>query len=310
SLVSHAAALLLVDAPRAASMALGRAMAGRDEPVEQLSLALGVLALGDDGRLRPSLELGRAGDGGAIVPVQVTNLKGTPERVTEFTLDGHVISLGHDDAGAVTHVERDGKPPSLASLPFARTPTAGGESWMSPGRGRAKPVVLARLFGAPEVGFTDDTRFLVRGGSKPKGRDAVAAPAPGPDARVEADLKPGDRAPVLVVLRASATPTGFAGVALVLDPGEPKTASIVALDGSGGRIPIAGPVPVPRSATRVVHVRAEVSHDHVEATVGGQSLAGQLPDPAASARGDVAFAPGDRNELEVKNLKIGAARRR
>ena len=276
AIIAHAAQLLLLDAPRATSTALVRAIAGRNEPMEQLALALGVLATGDDGKLRPTLDLGRAGDGGVVVPIALTGIKGAPDKVSEFSIDGHVIAIVRDETGAVTRVDRDGKPPVLASIPFARTPTLGGEAWTSPSRSGRRPFDVARLFGAPEVGFVDDARFLIRASANPKARDAVILKGSGPDVTIEVDLKPGERAAALL-LRAAPTASGYAGVALFLEPGDGGSANLIAIDPSGARMPLVAPVPLTKIGPAGVHVKASIAGAEVLVTVGAQNIKARLP---------------------------------
>ncbi len=158
----------------------------------QLALALGVLATGDDAA-PAALDLGRAGDAGLVAPITRTGIKGSPSNleVSDFSIDGHVIAIVRDETGAVTRVDRDGKPPVLASIPFARTPTLAGESWTSPGlgggqdRSRRPP---RRCSARPRVGFADDARFLIRASANPKARDAVILKGSGADVTIEGSI--------------------------------------------------------------------------------------------------------------------------
>jgi hypothetical protein len=298
-LVGHGVQLLLLDASRVTSVALVRAASGRAEPMEQLALALGVLASNEDGKAKTSVVVGGPGGRGGVVPLEITNIKGTPAQISEFTLEGHIISIGRGADGAVTRVERDGRPLSLARIPFARVPTTPGETWT--GRGAARK--LSRLSGQPEVGFVDDARFIVRSGGKGKGRDAVAFKPPSNDFAIELELRV-DRSPAAVILRSSAGSAGYAGAALVIEPTDPPRAFLVAFDGAGGKLPLAGPAILTKPGPTGHRVKAFIDKNRIEVVVSGQQLAAQLPGWLEGKAGDLAFAPGDKSEVEVRNLRV------
>ncbi len=308
-LTAHAARLLLLDAPRALSVALVRSLGGRNEPFEQLALALGLLATGADGKLKEAVVLGRAGDAGGIAPVEVTGIRGTAAAIERFTIDGHEIAITR--GAGVTGVTRDGKVPTLATTPFARVPTTGGETWTRATKGGKSPgETIKRLFGRPEVGLADDGRILVRSVGAGRGRDAVVIERAEKELTVELDAEVTG-APAAIVLRAAKSPTGYSGVAIVLEPDGGK-ATVVALDGAGAKIPLGAPLLPGKPGPRGLHVKARCLEGKVDVTVGAQSLSAPLPDAAAnlSTKCDVAFAPGDRGELTVRRLKIGAAGKR
>lgn len=307
--VGRSVELLLLDAPRALSVAMARAVGGRFEPMEQLVLALGCLALGDGGALRDHVTAGRPGEG-TVVPLEVTRIRGRGLEIDAFTVDGHEIVVTRGPGGAITKVERDGKAPSLSTIPFGRVPAAPGEQWaVPPSAARPKgtksgeaPQILRRLFGRPEVGFVDDGRILVRSSAIAKGRDAVVAPGTGDDVDVELDLG-CVRAPCAVVLRASAGKTGYAGIAIFVEPTDPPRAWVVALDGQGGRFPLTDPTPLAKTAGPQ-HIQATLGTDGVKIRVGDRRLSAALPTFLLSGGGDVALAPGERGELEVRGFSL------
>jgi hypothetical protein len=305
-LLAHAAQLLLLDVPRATSAALARAGAGRFEPLEQLALALGMLATGEGGGLVERIVLGRTGEAGGLAPVEVSGIRGAPARVERFSIEGHEIALSRAEDGAVTGVTRGGKPVSIAELPMARVPGSAGEQWAAPAPRFARPgLSLHRLVGQPEVGFADAARFVVR--SPVQGRHAAAVRAPGPDFEAQLELLPL-LGPAAVVARASAGASDAAGVALMIEPGDAPKASLLALDGVGGKAPLAGPVPLPRVPAGGYRVRLTLRGRRVEADVAGAALAADLPIAGGSA--DVAFSPATRCEMEIRNLKLNAVVRR
>jgi hypothetical protein len=315
-LLAHAAQLLLLDAPRATTAALARAATGRFELLEQLSLALGMLAAGEGGGLAERIVLGRTGDAGGLAPVEVSGIRGTPARVERFSIDvgrdpasaiaAQEIALTRAADGRITGVTLGGKAVSIADLPMARMPGSAGEQWSAPAARFARPAVtLIRLLGKPEVGFADAARFVVR--SPVEGRHAAAVRAPGPDFEAQLELLPL-LGPAAVVARASAGASDTAGVALMIEPGDTPRASLVALDGAGGKAPLAGPVPLPRMPPTGYRVRLMLRERRVEADVAGAALAAELP--AAGGSAEVAFSPGARGEMEIRNLKLKAAVRR
>lgn len=305
SFVGHAVRLLLLDAPRAISLALVRSLAGRHEPAEQLALALGVLAANDAGGVRDAVVLGRTEPSGAVVPARVERIQGTPARIERFAIDGHEHVVVRAPNGAVTGIQRDGKPPALSSLEHARVPTTSGETWTHPA-GAGRTITIERLYGRPEVGFVDDGRIVVRSIGAEKGRDAVAIPASGARQEIELDVKCLGAAGA-VVARASKGTIGYGGIALLIEPGSasPK-ASVYALDGAGAKVPLGAPLDLAPPGPTGHHVRVVLTRDRIEIAIGGKQLAASLPPFAAGDGGRLGFAPGDRGEMEIRNVKIAA----
>jgi hypothetical protein len=164
---------------------------------------------------------------------------------------------------------------------------------------------LRRLFGRPEVGFVDDGRVIVRSSPGSRGRDAVVLKGPADEIEVEVDLATTGQ-PGAVVLRASAGSTSYAGIAVFVEPGDPSRAWVVALDGAGGKFPLTNPTPLAKPTPRGHHLKAALKRDGIQITIGDRTLSAALPAFLIGGGGDVALAPGEPGELEVRNLRVGA----
>jgi len=310
SFVGRSVELLLLDAPRALSVALVRSLSGKNEPMEQFCLALYITALGEGGKLKDSVTLGRPGDAGGVAPIEITKIRGTGFEIDHFTVDGHEYAVSRAPGGAVSKVERDSRPLALSAIPHTRIPTVGGETWTLPANAGARgprvpaaPTELRRLFGHPEVGFVDDGRTLVRSAPGSKGRDAVVAKGPAEEIELELDLS-ASGSPGAVVLRASAGATSYAGIALFVEPGDAPRAWVVALDGSGGKFPLTNPTPLAKPTAKGHHVKAALKRDGVQVWIGDRAMTAALPNFLIGGGGDVAFAPGEPGEIEVRNLRL------
>jgi hypothetical protein len=303
-LAAHAAQLLLLDAPRALSLALVHAAVGRMEPVEQLALGLSVIASGADGQPRDEVTAGRVVDSGGVVPVEISKIRSTGGRVDRFTIEGHDYALQRAADGRVQAVQRDGKPVDVPSIPFARLPTIAAESWpLSSRKGdKAEAPVLRRLFGKPEVGLPGDDRIVVRSAPTP-GRAAVMLVGPSDEIDVELELT-CHGAPGALILRASAGSTSYAGVAVFVEPGDAPRGWVVALDGSGGKFPLTNPTPLAKPGPRGHRIKATLKRDGVRVTVGDRTLSAALPSFLVGGGGNVGFAPGEPGELDIRALEL------
>jgi hypothetical protein len=83
---------------------------------------------------------------------------------------------------------------------------------------------------------------------------------------------------------------------------------LVALDGNGGKFPLAKPAPLPKAGAAGHRIRAKLRKDSVEVVVGGQTIKAALPTELVAGGGDVALSPGDGGELEVRSFEVKPAK--
>jgi hypothetical protein len=295
SALAAAVQLLMVDAQTTVDVALAGLLAGRPQRSAILSDALGALATfasaasGAPSGALPSLVLGSVRDPSGTVAM--TSVRTAPAGfVTGFTLGGHVFVLARDDAGGMA-ARRDGLPVTLAMLEGVRTPVSSGEVWSAAG------AVFAKMAGSPRAGVAPGGRVrLLSGGG---GVDAIATAAPGDDVSVDATMElSGESA---IVLRAIATPSGFRGIALVLDASSsPPKASIRAWDESGKLTELVAPTELAAAPGYPVHVA--VKGAKLEARVGAIALHADVPAPLA--HGDVALAVRRGASVEARGWSV------
>jgi hypothetical protein len=292
--LAMAVELLALDAPATVDLALAGLLAGRPERVAILSDALGILAsFPASSGGTPAVTVGRAKDSSGATTL--TNVRTAPTGfVTGFTMLGHSYALQREGTAPVS-AKRDGAPVTLAMLEGARAPVSSGELWSAAG------VVFAKMAGSPRAGVAPGGRVrLVAAG---RGVDAIATAGPGDDAQVEADVEvTGEGA---IVLRAVATPSGFQGVALVLDASaSPPKAAIRAWDDAGKLTELVPPAAIVPSSS--YPVRITVKGSKLEAHVGATVLRASVPD--GLAHGDIALAVRRGGAVEARGWSVKPAR--
>lgn len=292
ALAAASARLALVDLPRALDLALLRTLEGKTGPLAQLQLGLSLLALPASGSAAAdSLTAGRTRGDGHVEPLAVTHVK-TAESglVTAFTVEGHAYAID-EPSGKVT---RDGAPVTLGILRTARIPKLEGDTFAAPTR------TWRRLTGKPRVGVVDDGR--VRVVASRQGFDAIGLDA-NADVRWEADLVV-DAAAAALAVRALPGDGSFVGLALLVVPGEPSTAQLLAVDASGRGAPLAPPMELEPQPEGGWHVVLEVKGDKLAAQVGERVQSG--PVPPGYDRGAVALAARGPGYVEARGATLGA----
>lgn len=284
--ITGAARLLLLDAPRALDLALVRAGEGSDGPLEQLALALTALA-GDASKLT----LGVARPDGSVDPVELTDVKREGVLVSSFLLNGkrYTIAAGKDGfVGAV-----DGTVPRLTALGGFRARPKPGVTWTAPGN-----VTFNKIYGEPRAVSLDDGRFVVQGTKG--GFDAIGTGDELYDVTVSATLLPTGTGGGLLV-RGSGGDLSYAGVALMLDAAAGR-AQLVLVDGRGKATELSPAVPLPPPGPEGHAVALEVVSDKVAATVGKVKLSGKLGRAVAEGRAGIAVKADGR--VEVRRFKV------
>ncbi len=289
--------LLITDAPRALDLTFVRFLSAKPSSAAILSDALGALAALAPPGNAPALTLGRP-KGSASELTRATNLQLAPTgAVTSFTVDGHTWALTRSDpAGPVATVRRDGAEVTMAMLPTARLPATAASSWSAAG------TILAKMQGSPRAGVAAGPRIRLVGTSD-TGFDAIAAPAPGDNVLVEADLSVQGEA-AGVALRAVSGTDSFRGAALVIRPGPSPQIVLVQKEDNGFESYLAAPYDA-RSLPTTVHLKLSVRGTKIEAIVGDAILRGTLP--STFAHGDIALcakkgAIVEANHWTVKRL--------
>jgi hypothetical protein len=294
--VTNMAAMLEVDAQRTLDAAAARLIAGKRESVAWLSDALGALAVfaapakGGDGL---TVSLGRA-DGGAGSTVHATRVSlDATGAASALRLDAHTWRIARDDRGVVTGLSRDAAPVTAKMLPNARPAASLATSWTTAG------LVFARLAGTPRATVAAGSRVWVYGSGV---SDAIAAPSPGDDLVVEADLRINGGPAGVVVRAVPGSMRGFKGISLLVVPGVPPRAALLVGDGAGLET-AAAPV-ADLTAAPVQHVRIAVKGQKVEAKIGSATLEATLP--AGFEHGDVALRAYPGASVEASAWKVKA----
>jgi hypothetical protein len=284
--VATAAAMLAVDAPRTLDIAAARSLAGKREALAQVADALGALAVfapaapPADG-LALALGHGRA-----------THVSLDPAGVVlALRLDAHLWRFERDAAGAVVAVHRDGVPVVPSMLPEARVVPTEAPSWSGAG------LVFARLAGTPRLAIAAGPRVRIVGTGV---TDAVSTPAPGDDAAVEADVHV-DGGPAGLVVRALPTSSGYKGVSLVLVPGAPAHAVLLAADGAGADLAASEVIEISDAPTH--HVRLVARGTKVEARIDALTLSATVP--ADLGHGDLGLRAYPGASVEVTGWRVG-----
>jgi hypothetical protein len=110
-----------------------------------------------------------------------------------------------------------------------------------------------------------------------------------------------DGGPAGVVVRAVSGTAGFQGVSLLLVPGTPAHAVLLAADGAGADLAASSVVELPASPTH--HVRLAVRGARVEARIDAVTLSATLP--ATLAHGDVALRAYPGASIEATGWRVG-----
>jgi hypothetical protein len=286
--VAQLVAMLAVDGTRTIEVVAARSLAGKRATLASLADAIGALAVFAPPSASPSEGLRIALGGGTATHVSLEPTGAT----TALRLGPHTWRFERDATGAVTALHRDGVPVTLSMLGATRVPATQGNSWSGEG------LVFARLAGAPALAMAAGPRLRLVGSSV---FDAVSAPGPVGDVTLEADLRLDG--PAGVVVRAVPTPAGFRGVSLLVVPGTPMHAALLAADGAGTDTAAAPVVEV--LAAPVVHVRMAVRGKKLEAQVGAVPLSLDLPDDFA--QGHVALRAYGGTTLEATGWRVSDA---
>jgi hypothetical protein len=286
---AHSLRLVLMDASRAATLAVVRARAGRTEPAAQLALALGVLAHGTD-QPPTRLGVGRSAKDGGVELRTAGDLKLSGALVTSFTLDADRFELGISPDGRVGKLLVNGAEPKQSKLPLVRLVPAAGEAWTAAG------VEWTRLTGAPRGLSVDDGRFVLGAAKQSSGFDAVVAGRDAVDASLSATLRPIGAGGGLLV-RAQAGDSSYDAIALLLSA-EPPRAQLVLVDGKGRAIELAPAIELGPPKADGWAATLSVKKQAVTATVGEKKLEAKLARAEGSGRIGLTVRPGGR--LEVK----------
>jgi hypothetical protein len=286
--VSQLAGMLAVDGERTIEVVAARSLAGKTAMLATLADAIGALAAFAPASATPSegLSLPLGGVTATRVSLEPTGA------ATALRLGTHVWRFERDATGVVTALHRDGAPVTASMLGATRVSATQASSWTAEG------LVFARLAGTPAVAISAGRRVRLVGSGI---FDAVSAPGPGDDVTLEADLRVDG--PAGVAVRTVPTPAGFRGVSLMLVPGAPMHAVLLAADGAGTDTAAAPVVEVP--ATAVLHVRMAVRGNKVEAQVGGVTLTADLPDDFA--HGDVGLRAYPGATVEATGWRVSDA---
>ncbi len=293
-LASGAVGRVLVDAPRAADVALARSLAGNRGPLDQLVLAFELLAAVSSD---PSaLVVGRTEPDGRITRVEV-QLELDGDRLKRFVLDGRTVDVAVGPDGGVASATVDGAPPKLSGLRSVKIVTSAGERWVLAG------AELERLSGDPRGVVIDGARFRMTAPEKSGGFDAVATgPAGQPGASVSARLVVQGQGGGLL-LNASQGPASYRAVALLVGA-TPAQAHLVMVDGQGKAFELAPPVSLPPAAAVGYAVTLSATDTEVVAQVDQVKLSAKLGEPLGMGRAGLTVRA--QGTVEVADLVVGA----
>lgn len=292
--VAHAVRLVLLDAERATTIALARSVAGRDEPLATLVVALSVLAAQSPGA--DALRVGALAEGGSSRPVALpVSAEGGVVRAFGAAKARREVVLDSD--GRVTRVALAGKPPALLGLPFVRLTPVAAEEWT------AGATRFRKLFGAPRGLGIGDGRFVLASAEQSHGFDAAVTGEPQRDATVTAKLAvegPGGG----LLLRATPGQSSYHGVALFVSA-EPRRALLVQVDGQGRAVELAAPVEL--DVRPSYDVELSVVGSRVTARVDKKRLEATLSAPPPAGRAGLAARAGGR--VTVREFKTSQGKR-
>jgi hypothetical protein len=292
--VTTLAAMLEVDAERTIDAAAARLIAGNRESVAWLSDAIGALAVfatpakGAEGLTVP---LGRA-DGAGSTTVRATRVSlDAAGAASALQFDAHTWRIARDNKGAVTGLMRDAAPVTAKMLPNARPAADQATSWNKEG------LVFARLAGLPRAAVIAGPRVWVYGSGV---SDAIAAPSPGDDVVVEADVRIHGGPAGIAVRALPGTARAFRGISVLIVPGSPARAALLVGDGAGVET-AAAPV-VDLATSPVQHIHVAVKGQKVEAKIGAVTLGATLP--SGFEHGDVALRAYPGASVEASGWKV------
>jgi hypothetical protein len=287
SAMTEGVQMLTIVGPPRFDDALARLLGGSDVGVMFLSDVLGILAAVDP-QSPASLAVGGA---------RATNVQtASAGYVTGLTLEGHAYKFMRAPQGLTAR--RDGQPITLGMLHNVSTPVSPGTVWSVAG------LVFAKLTGSPEAGVFAGGSVKIAGAGS--GLDSIVTTGPGDDVAVAGSADPSGE--TAIVLRVAATPSGFKGVALVLDArSSPLRVSVRAWDDAGKLTELAAPVEVTppsslSSRSSRYPVEVSVKGTKFAATVGGTSLHADVP--ADLPHGDVALAAKHDGSLDLTGFRL------
>lgn len=284
--LAGAVELLLLDGTRAIEVALIRAGEGRPEPLEQLALALTVLA-GEGGRLT----LGAAREGGGVEPVQATDVKLADGLVSTFAFSGRRYTVVADKDG-VFSARIDGAIPKLTQLPDFRERAVAGTTF------RANGVDYELLFGEPRAAGLDDGRLVLEGSKT--GFDAIVTGPVGTDQEVAAVIRPTGTGGGLLA-RGRPGDASYEGVGVLLET-DAKRVRLLRFDGRAKAAELASPMPLPPMSPKGYIVSLKVEGDQVTAKVDGRVISGRLRVVGEIEPGRVGLAVRADARLDVMHL--------
>jgi len=286
--------MMLVDAPRAAELAMVRFLAGKPESAALLADAVGVLAASAGPGGVQSLVVGKASPDGTSAPLPLSSVRLLPSgAASSFSLGTH-WELTRGDTGIVTGVRRDGQPLAFGMLAAARVPVSGGQSWSGGG------FALDALRGSPLVGVVPGpvhVRMVGQGDF-----DAARIAGSGPGASIDAGVRA--TGPFAVLLRARGGKADY-GIGLRVVPGAPTRVAIVTVDDKLAEHTLAESTALPS----VEHVHVDIRGDkiHVICTHQGrapQTVSLEAPVPQQLTAGDVAFVVKKGVTLEIASPSV------
>jgi hypothetical protein len=282
--LQSAVQLALLDGQRAIEVAIIRAGEGRPEPLEQLALALTVLA--PDGL---HLAVGSPAAGGAVTPADAADVKTTDGLVSSFTLSGKKYTLLADKAGVFT-ARIDGAIPRLTQLPDFHERAVAGDAF------RADGVDYEKLFGEPRAAGLDDGRLVLEGSKA--GFDAIVTGTEGSDQEVAAVLRPRGSGGGLLV-RGRPGEASYEGVGVLLEVDSSRV-RLLRFDGHAKAVQLAEPMPLPPMPARGYVVSLKVEGDTATARIDGRLLTGKLVGEVGPGKAGLAVRSEGR--LDVTHL--------
>lgn len=285
--LAGAVQLLLIDAPRAIDLAVIGAAEGFPGRLEQLAIALSILAA--DGKHAP---LGKTRADGSVEAVDATDVAFEGDVVSGFSFAGKRFTIGAGkDGGFIAQI--DGAAPRLTSLASYHPHVEASESWS------VGLTTYQKLFGEPRAVGLDDGRFLVEGSHA--GLDAIAAGPSAADVEVTATVLPSGAGGGLLV-RGSAAKVSYTAVTLRLLP-ESGKAELLFVDSRGQARELGPSTDLPKPMPPKGYLVAlRVAGDKVTGKVGNRTLTGTLEQDVPEGRaGLFALAEG---HLEIRDFKV------
>jgi hypothetical protein len=264
--VAAPATLLLLDARRTVELSLMRSLSGHFEAFEQVLLGLELLVpSGGAGDGPVEVTLGRVVQGGVEPVVARVVLRGG--RAVALELDADRVEAKLDEQGRVVAVLRNGGTFEVGDLAAIEVPSVAGDRW------DVGDLRLVRLWGMPRIGALGHRRFLAIGGER-EGLHGVHTQAPSADHRVTGRLWVERKGGLLV--RVSPGPTGFHGVAVMIQCGDRCVARLMRWDGKREGHDIAGPVELGVQPATGFSVSLSIHGDDVKAGVADRELRARL----------------------------------